>query len=109
MNFLMNISRLLTTNLEDVGAEVNNILNTWIGPLFTVLGGVGAIYIIVLAIQYIKSENDSKRAEAKSRIINCAIGVVALLVLGAVCLTVNWAEFVQIFGYAKSESLIGLL
>ena len=102
MNFLMNISRLLANNLEEVGAEVNNILSTWIGPLFIALGGVGSIYIIILAVQYIKAEGDSKRAEAKSRIINCAIGVISLLVLATVCLAVNWVEFVQIFGYASN-------
>ena len=96
----MNFSRLL--DLASVGAEVTSILKQWVGPLFTALGGVGAIYVIILAVQYIRSENDSKRAESKSRMVNCIIGVLALLVIGTICLTVDWAGFVQMFGYTSN-------
>jgi hypothetical protein len=92
-----------------VSDEVNKILNEWVGPLFIALGGIGGIYIIILAINYIRSENDSKRSEAKQRMINCAIGVICLLVLGALALTVDWGSLVKIFGYTAKESCIGLL
>lgn len=99
----MKLANLLVTasqKVQNVGAEVNNILHVWVGPLFTAIGGVGAIYIIILAVQYIKSENDSKRAEAKTRIFNCLIGVISLVVIGVICLAVDWAGLVTIFGYA---------
>ncbi|MBQ7351419.1 MAG: hypothetical protein IJW59_00920 [Clostridia bacterium] len=99
----MGLSQLL--GRSEAGAMVNQILNTWIGPLFTVIGGVGAIYIVILAIQYIKSESDSKRAEAKSRIVNCVIGVLSLIIIGVVSMAVDWAKLVEIFGYtAKGYS-----
>ena len=99
-----------TGQLKTVSNEVNKILRSWVGPLFIAIGGVGAIYIIVLAIQYIRSENDSKRAEAKQRIINCVIGVICLLVIGGVCIGVDWGNFVQLFSYTKKEkAVIGLL
>lgn len=101
MNFMLNISKLL--NLQSVGSEVNKILGDWVGPLFIAIGGAGAIYVIVLGVQYIRSENDSKRAEAKTRIVNCVIGVITLLVLAAVCMAVDWASFVEIFGYASDN------
>lgn len=105
MNFLRNLSinmgRLLA-DLNAVSDEVNTILKTWVGPIFIALGGAGSIYIIVLAVQYAKSENDSKRAEAKTRLVNCAIGVVALLVIAAVCIGLDWASIVQIFGYTSN-------
>lgn len=101
MNFMLNISKLL--NLQSVGSEVNKILGMWVGPLFVAIGGAGAIYAIVLGVQYIRSENDSKRAEAKTRIVNCVIGVITLLVLAAVCMAVDWAAFVEIFGYASDD------
>lgn len=108
MNFFrtlaINMGRLLaeTDQLKAIGEEVNTILNIWVGPIFIALGGVGFIYIIVLAVQYAKSENDSKRAEAKTRIVNCVIGVIALLVIAFVSLTIDWASVVQIFGYTSS-------
>ena len=101
MNMSINISRLLA-DLGVVAGEVNTILSTWVGPIFIALGGVGSVYIIVLAVQYAKSENDSKRAEAKTRMVNCIIGVLALLVIATGCLTVDWVGFVQMFGYASN-------
>ena len=101
----MNFARLLEASekLTRISEQVTTILHSWVGPLFIALGGVGTIYIIILAIQYIRSENDSKRTEAKTRMVNCIIGVLSLLVLGVVCLAVNWAELVQIFGYTKYD------
>ena len=107
MNFLLNISRLL--DLQSVSDEVNTILSNWVGPLFITIGAIGTIYMIILGVQYIRSESDNKRAEAKSRIINCLIGVLSLIVIGALCIGLDWAGIVQIFGYAKKESMIGLL
>jgi len=99
MNLLLSLSRLL--DLTAVSNEVNDILKVWVGPLFTVIGALGAVYVIILAVQYIRSENDSKRAEAKSRMINCIIGVVCLLVIGGLCIGLDWAGLVQMFGYAS--------
>ena len=110
MKFLMNITNGLlavTSRLERVGNEVNEILKTWVGPLMTAIGGVASIYIIVLAIQYIKAESDGKRAEAKSRMMNCLIGLLVIIVLAVVCFSVDWAGFVKIFGYAQTEQSSG--
>ncbi|MGN0961586.1 MAG: Mbov_0395 family pilin-like conjugal transfer protein [Christensenellales bacterium] len=98
MKFLLGISKLLA-DLTAVSNEVNDILNKWVGPIFLALGGVAAVYVIILGVQYAKSENDSKKAEVKSRIINCIIGLLAIIVIGVVCIEVDWASFVQIFGY----------
>ena len=101
MKFLLSISKLL--DLDTVSTQVNEILSEWIGPIFTLIGAFGAVYAIILGVQYAKAENDSKRAELKSRMVNCIIGFLVLLVLGTVCLTVNWAEIVQIFGYTAND------
>lgn len=101
-NLTINMGRLLASdNLGQVSYEVNTILKTWVGPIFIALGGVGSVYIIVLAVQYAKSENDSKRAEAKTRIVNCIIGVIALLIIAFCCIGIDWASLVQIFGYTS--------
>ena len=102
MNQLLNMGKFLL-DASNVAKDVNEILNVWVGPLFTAIGGVGCIYIIILAIQYIRAESDSKRAEAKTRIVNCVIGVLTLIVLGVVCLSVDFAGIAQWFGYVGHD------
>ena len=104
MSFFNSLSIGLSNLLApaDVASKVNEILNVWIGPLFTVIGAIGAIYIVILAVQYAKAENDNKRAEVKTRIANCAIGVVSLLIIGTLCLKLDWVAVANIFGYARS-------
>lgn len=98
----MGITRLLASN-EQIGETIQNILSTWIGPLFTVIGAAGSIYIIILAVQYAKSENDSKRAETKTRIVNCVIGVVSLIIIGVLCIAIDWQFVGDWFGYTASS------
>ena len=92
------------SQLQSLSEEIHTILGTWVGPTFIAIGAVGAIYIIVLAVQYIKSENDSKRAEVKTRLVNCVIGVVAIVVIATLCMTIDWAGLVQMFGYASETA-----
>lgn len=97
----MNIKNFLL-DAGAVAGKVDTIIKNWIGPLFTVVGAIGAIYIVILAVQYAKSENDNKRAEVKSRITNCVIGVLSLLLIAALCFYVDWAGVAGIFGYASN-------
>lgn len=90
------------TQSSAVASKVDTIVKSWIGPLFTVVGAIGAVYIVILAVQYAKSENDNKRAEVKSRITNCVIGVLSLLLIAALCFYVDWAGVAGIFGYASN-------
>ena len=98
---LMTMSRLLANpKLEALGGQIKTILSTIVGPILIALGGAGAIYIIVLGVQYARSESDDKRAEVKKRMVNLAVGVLLILGLSAICTFVDWANFVQMFGYA---------
>ena len=92
------------TQSSAVAAKVDSIVKSWIGPLFTVVGAIGAVYIVILAVQYAKSENDNKRAEVKSRITNCVIGVLSLLCIAALCFFIDWQKVANIFGYAAKKS-----
>lgn len=101
--FLMSMSRLLAPNkdtLVELSNQIHDILSTIVGPILIALGGAGAIYIVVLGVQFAKSESEEKRTEAKKRMINLAIGVVLILALASVCTFIDWASFIQIFGYA---------
>ena len=91
-----------TSQSSAVALKVEEILKVWVGPLFTVIGAIGAVYIIILAVQYAKAENDNKRAEVKSRITNCVIGVISLLVIGTLCFVIDWQGLANIFGYASN-------
>ncbi|MBE5736550.1 MAG: hypothetical protein E7356_04300 [Clostridiales bacterium] len=90
--------------LESVSDQVNKILNNWVGPLFIMIGACGGIWAVVMGVQYARCENDAKRAELKSRMVNCIIGVVIILVLGTCCIGINWAGVVKIFGYIWEDN-----
>lgn len=100
--FLLSIARLLAPNAEnlaEVGKKVNEILGNIVGPVLIALGAAGAVYMIVLGVQYAKADADDKRAEVKKRLVNCLIGVIIMIVLVVICMAIDWAKFVQIFGY----------
>lgn len=99
LNFLLSISHLLANNITKTAEKAQAILGGIVGPCLTVLGSMGVIYIIVLAVQYAKSENDSKRADAKKRIVNLAIGLVVIIILITMCMAISWDKvIVELFG-----------
>lgn len=109
-NLLANISMLLSQSdrVVKTAKKVDEVLSNIVAPCLTVLGSLAIMYVIVLGVQYAKSENDEKRAEAKKRIINTAIGAVAIIVLLVLCWTINWATIIpQIFGYVDINGVTG--
>jgi cell division protein FtsW (lipid II flippase) len=104
---LMIVNRLLATSeqqkekLKKIGEQINEILDTYVTPILIALGGAAAIYIVVLGVQYAKSESDDKKAEVKKRLINMVVGLLVMLGLITLCATVPWESVVQIFGYAQ--------
>ncbi len=100
--FLLAISRLLAAG--DAGEKVNEILKTMAGPIFAVLGGAGAIYVIILGVSYAKSEDDGKKKEMKKRIFNLVIGIIAMFALATICLAIQWEPFIEsLLGYAWED------
>lgn len=88
--------------------KVHEVLANIVAPCLTVLGSLAIMYVIVLGVQYAKSENDEKRAEVKKRIINTAIGAVAIIVLILLCWLVDWGRIIpQIFGYVDIDGVTG--
>lgn len=86
--------------LVEVSNKVHTILSTIAGPILIALGSCGVIYMVVLGVQYAKGENDDKRAVVKRRLVNLAIGVVAIFALATVCLAIKWDVVVpEMFGY----------
>lgn len=88
--------------LETISEKVKTILTTIAGPILIALGSVGVIYMVILGVQYAKSENDDKRATVKRRLVNLAIGVVAMFALATVCMAIQWDVIVpELFSYMK--------
>lgn len=108
-NFLLSLSQLL--GAQAAAEKATEILNGIAGPVLIALGSAAIIYIIVLGVQFAKSEDDGKRTEIKKRLINTAIGVVVIMALGALFTAVKWDSVVeQLFGYAWENTMIkGLL
>ena len=99
-NFLLSLSTLLAGSASAAAAKAQAILGGIVGPCLIVLGSMGVIYIIILGVQYAKSENDSKRADAKKRIVNLAIGVVVIIVLIVLCMAIQWDSIIkELYGY----------
>ena len=91
-----------SSNVVRTGQKVYDVLHNIVGPCLTVLGSIAVIYIIVLGVQYAKSENADKRAEMKKRIVNLAIGVVILFIMLTMCFAIRWDTVIpQLFGYLE--------
>lgn len=102
-NLLLSIGRILAVNqntLKAVSDKVHDILSGIAGPILVAIGAIGTIYMVVLGVQYAKSEDEGKRSTVKKRLVNMAIGVVAIFALAAVCLAIQWNVVVpELFGY----------
>lgn len=65
----------------NIVAPIANALNVALGPILILLGSAGAIYAIVLGVNLSRAESSDKREEAKKRLINFVIGIVAAILL----------------------------
>ena len=104
-NLMLKICNLLAINVYAVARKVQEILNFYVGPFLVAIGACGAVYMVVMGVQYAKAETADKRAEVKKRIINALIGVLLIIGLGVLAMAVNWAELVKIFGYTVDGNL----
>ena len=90
------------SNVVRTGQKVYEVLHNIVGPCLTALGSMAIIYMIVLGVQYAKSENADKRGEIKKRIVNLAIGVVIMIVMLTMCFAIRWDMVIpQLFGYLE--------
>jgi len=115
MKFLAFMSRFLLDTGDKLKDEYDNswwkqiieplvtILDSLLIPVIILIGVAGAVYAIVLGVQYAKAESADKRDEAKKRLINAVIGIViALIVLIAMKIFVKQAP--SIAGWVVDQS-----
>lgn len=105
---LLSIGMMLATagsRVVDTANKVNEVLHNIVGPCLTVLEGIAIIYIVILGVQYAKSENNDKRGDVKKRMVNLAIGAVAILVMLSLCFAISWDKIIpELFGYLESDN-----
>jgi len=98
-NLMLKICNLLAIDLAAVANKVKEILQMYVGPILMALGSCGAIYMVVMGVQYAKSESADKRGELKKRIINAFIGMLVIIGLACLAIWADWVGIVQMFGY----------
>ena len=78
---------MLLTYAEDLGEQyawmdnLFNVLNPVLYAIMAVVGAAGAIYAIVLGVNLARAEDQSKRDEAKKRLITTLIAVAVTIAL----------------------------
>ena len=77
--YVINFDKL--TWYEGAVAPIIDILGAIVPILLTLAGTAGAIFIVVLSVNYSKAEDASKREEAKKRLIGSIIGIVSMVAL----------------------------
>ena len=70
----------MPTWIKNIIVPILKVLDQLLIPVIIILGVAGAIYGIVLGVQFSKAETADKRDETKKRLINAVIGVVIMLV-----------------------------
>ena len=70
----------MPTWVKNIIVPILKVLDQLLIPVIIILGVAGAIYGIVLGVQFSKAETADKRDETKKRLINAVIGVVIMLV-----------------------------
>lgn len=108
--FLFKVAQFLTSGMMLAGdykiaswytkivKPIADAMNTALIPIIILLASAGSIYGIVLGVNLSRAESADKREEAKKRLINFVIGIVAAVIL-LVLLKLVVAEIDTIVGW----------
>lgn len=81
------IEKSVTVNIQQLDwykgtvAPIINIMNSVVPILLILIGTAGAIFIVILGVNYSKAEDSSKREDAKKRLVGAVIGIVLTIAL----------------------------
>lgn len=78
------------TTIENAAKGFSGIVQSILGPVFTVIGVVAVIYAIYLGILYAKAESADKRKEVQGRLIGACIGAVIIVAGATLCYALDW-------------------
>lgn len=74
----------LGSNLDDIRAKLDTLIEQVIPWVFGILAALVVLWVIYMAIRYITATSGDKRKEAKEILKQFIIGIVILFVLAAV-------------------------
>ena len=85
MNFLSMLGGIFNINETDFGSfswlyPIATFLESLLVPVTIILAVAGAVWVIVLGVQLARAESADKAQEAKKRLINVAVAIVAVIV-----------------------------
>ena len=85
MNFLSMLGGIFNIKKTDFGSfewlyPIATFLESLLVPVTIILAVAGAVWVIVLGVQLARAESADKAQEAKKRLINVAIAIVAVIV-----------------------------
>ena len=69
------------TNFDSVTAPIVDLINSLLTPVLAIVGAVGALYCVVLGVNYAKAEEPQDREKAKGHLKNAIVGFVLIFVL----------------------------
>ena len=85
MKFLSMLGGIFSINESDFGSfswlyPIATFLESLLVPVTIILAVAGAVWVIVLGVQLARAESADKAQEAKKRLINVAVAIVAVIV-----------------------------
>lgn len=84
MNIFNLLGGIFNVEISTEGFEwlqpIVNFLDSLIIPITIILAVAGAIWVIILGVQLARAESADKAQEAKKRLINVAVAIVAIII-----------------------------
>jgi len=98
--------QLLDSTAKTWQTKVTNAVTNILPPILIIACSVGMIWAVVVGIKMMKADDKAARDEAKAKLINIAISIVAIAVLiGLFYALSNW---LQNEGQAEAEKGFGI-
>lgn len=75
------ILAITSSDMEKIVKPVLDVCNVLVPVLLSVVGALGAIYIIILGVKYSRAEDPQEHEKAKKSLTNAIIGFVLIFIL----------------------------
>ena len=83
--------------LKLVATNFKKIMQVIVGPVISIIGVAGVIYLIILGVNYAKAEDADGRKKVQGRLIGAAVGVVIILAGVVLCFALPWDDIYSSF------------
>jgi hypothetical protein len=87
--------------LELIARNFKTIMVSIVGPVISIIGVAGVIYLIMLGINYAKAEDADGRKKVQGRLIGAVVGAVIIIAGVTLCFSLDWATIFTSFTIAS--------